>query len=180
MNCRAACRTVSQIATPKNNAASPLSPYDADVESGASRGVFIIPRKRDKNSGCRDRAKAYNREKGNGIYLSILGRPAGFQDILSPGVSTYAVTVRRGSVWGLDFYQCARDMTSLENLLSAVKVTYLIDYQPVSEKALLIFRSYYNSWTCQGWTTSLSEGEHAKYEFAILYEYDRGVSDGEN
>jgi hypothetical protein len=52
MNNHAASRAVSRIATPKNRAASPAFLIYLYVESGASRGLFIIPRKRDKGKNA--------------------------------------------------------------------------------------------------------------------------------
>jgi alpha-tubulin suppressor-like RCC1 family protein len=111
-------------------------------------------------------------------YPSIWNLTDGFHDLQEPGVNTYAATMTRGKIFRWDFYLCATDKARLEGLLAVTQVKFLIDYLPVSEKAMLIFRSNYNSWACQGWTTSLSQWEHDGYELGIVYTFEENVSDG--
>ncbi|MBN1441019.1 MAG: hypothetical protein JW929_16565 [Anaerolineales bacterium] len=112
-------------------------------------------------------------------YPSLWSLTEGYQGLSVPGVTTYTVRVPRGSVWDLDFYQCASDAETLERLLSAVAVTLLVDYQPVSEQAVRVFRRRYDSWACQGWATTLSQWENAEYEIGILAEVGADAYDGE-
>ncbi len=112
-------------------------------------------------------------------YESIWNLTEGFKDLPAPGVNTYAATVNRKNVWGWNFYLCAADTSWLDRLLARVTVAFLINYQPVSDKAILVFQSNYNSWACQGWTTSLSQWENAQYELSIVYEFTENTSDGE-
>jgi alpha-tubulin suppressor-like RCC1 family protein len=112
-------------------------------------------------------------------YPSLWGLTEEFRDLIAPGVNTYAATVKRSGIWGWDFYLCATDETWLERMLGRVTVAFTIDNQTVSEKAMLIFRSNYNSWSCQGWTSSLSQWEHDEYQLGIVYEFKENTSDGE-
>ncbi len=112
-------------------------------------------------------------------YPSLWNLTAGFKDLTAPGTNTYAAAVNRDSVWGWEFYLCAVDDARLEPMLEKTRVSLLIDYVPLSDKAMRIFRSRYNSWSCQGWVTTLSQWENAKYVLAVVYKTREETSDGE-
>ncbi len=112
-------------------------------------------------------------------YSSLWDLTSGFKDLTEPGTNTYAASVERDSVWGWEFYLCAADETRLVGMLEKTKVSLLIEYAPLSDKAVLVFRSNYNSWSCQGWVTTLSQWEDAKYELAVVYTSQVETSDGE-
>jgi alpha-tubulin suppressor-like RCC1 family protein len=112
-------------------------------------------------------------------YPSLWNLTAGFKDLTAPGTNTYAAAVTRDSIWGLEFYLCAVDDARLARMLEKTKVSLLMDYAPLSEKAMLVFQSHYNSWSCQGWATALSQWENEKYELAVVYKTQEETSDGE-
>jgi hypothetical protein len=65
-------------------------------------------------------------------------------------------------------------------MVSGVQVSFLINYIPLSEKAIRVFPSNYYSWACRGWRTLLSGWENEKYELAIVYTFPAEVFDGES
>jgi hypothetical protein len=113
-------------------------------------------------------------------HSSIWSLTDGYRDLTAPAVNTYAATATRGDILGWDFYLCATDTSQLEVLLSGVQVSFLINYLPVSEKAIRIFPGNYDSWACRGWRTLLSGWENDQYELAIKYVFSTEVFDGES
>jgi alpha-tubulin suppressor-like RCC1 family protein len=113
-------------------------------------------------------------------YPSIWSRTTGFRDLMAPAVNTYSATTPRADSWEWDFFLCAADQPRLDTLLAETRVSFLINYLPVSEKAVRIFQSNYEGWACQGWKTVLSGWENDQYELAILAEFKSEVFDGEN
>jgi alpha-tubulin suppressor-like RCC1 family protein len=113
-------------------------------------------------------------------YPSLWSRTDGFRDLMAPAVNTYSATTPRGDSWEWDFYLCATNQPRLDSLLANTRVSFLINYLPVSENAIRVSQNKTDAWICQGWRTALSGWENDQYELAILSDQKADVFDGES
>jgi alpha-tubulin suppressor-like RCC1 family protein len=112
-------------------------------------------------------------------YPSLWSLTEGFRGLTAPAVNAYSASTSRNDTWEWDFILCATDQPRLDALLSNTQVSFIINYLPVSPKAILMFPSNVGTRACRGWKTVLSGWENHAYELAILFTFTAEVFDGE-
>jgi hypothetical protein len=104
-----------------------------------------------------------------------------FQELMAPGIQSYAVNVPADSVWiwGADF--CTTPAT-FSDFLSALTIRFIVDGETLGDdRFLIVDQTSGADWVCRNWATLLSgwpAGQSVNLE--VRSSLDQPASDGKN
>lgn len=112
--------------------------------------------------------------------IATLWQKVSYQDLKSPGVETYDLTIHSSDVYRWSFAWCALNSTRLNDILQPLTVSFLVDGRALPDNDLLQHDlTASDGWKCRYWSTVLSAGQSGEtVELEVYYELSRSINDG--